>query len=449
MRAGTLRRKFEFDSNMFVLILISIVTLVLETTIARLYIFLYPGPQSFQLNIGLFVAGIIIFLFSHLLILSSIRKQLKGLFGTSPHRLKLLFRFVTITQFILSGLLILALFQILVNSSYKTSFIISIVIISYLSGIINLSILAERFIRWILRNRSYVSLLFGFATFSILINTIFTIIFVVGVLSNQPDEIRRHIGLLTAVFSDFYRTYSQLYSVTFLISYLVTWFATVTVLHSHSNKLGRARFWALVLLPLLYFVGEFYPLILPLLAQYRSSDPVTFTIIFTLIFSMIKIAGAFFFGIGFWYMARRIQQKSLKSFLNISAYGLILLFVTNQAIVLLNTLFPPLGLMTACFVGLSSFLLLVGTYSAAVSVSNDVTIRKAIRNSIEKESELIGEIGNAELDMELRAKVLAMMDKLSSRIQEDTRVEPSLTDQDIKDYTNEVIQEVIRRKLSK
>ena len=449
MRAGTLRRKFEFDSNMFVLILISIVTLVLETTIARLYIFLYPGPQSFQLNIGLFVAGIIIFLFSHLLILSSIRKQLKGLFGTSPHRLKLLFRFVTITQFILSGLLILALFQILVNSSYKTSFIISIVIISYLSGIINLSILAERFVRWILRNRSYVSLLFGFATFSILINTIFTIIFVVGVLSNQPDEIRRHIGLLTAVFSDFYRTYSQLYSVTFLISYLVTWFATVTVLHSHSNKLGRARFWALVLLPLLYFVGEFYPLILPLLAQYRSSDPVTFTIIFTIIFSMIKIAGAFFFGIGFWYMARRIQQKSLKSFLNISAYGLILLFVTNQAIVLLNTLFPPLGLMTACFVGLSSFLLLVGTYSAAVSVSNDVRIRKAIRNSIEKESELIGDIGDAELDMELRAKVFSMMDKLSRRLQEDTQVESSLTEEDIRDYTNKVIQEVIQRKVSK
>lgn len=70
----------------------------------------------------------------------------------------------------------------------------------------------------------------------------------------------------------------------------------------------------------------------------------------------------------------------------------ILLFVTNQATLLLNTLFPPLGLMTACFVGLSSFLLLVGTYSAAVSVSNDVKIRKAIRTSIEKESRLIGQI---------------------------------------------------------
>ena len=111
--------------------------------------------------------------------------------------------------------------------------------------------------------------------------------------------------------------------------------------------------------------------------------------------------------------------------------------------------FLRLGLMTACFVGLSSFLLLVGIYSAAVSVSNDVRIRKAIRNSIEKESELIGDIGDAELDMELRDKVFSMMDKLSRRLQEDTQVESSLTDEDIRDYTNKVIQEVIQRKVSK
>ena len=314
MMSRTRMSRFDFETNLFVLIVISIVTLVLETTIARLYVFLYPGPQSFQLNIILFAAGIIIFLFSHLIILVYIRKRLKNLFGDSPHRLKFLFRFVAIIQFVLSGLLILALFQILVDSSYKTSLIMSVVIISYLSGIINLSILAERFVRWILRNRSYVSLLFGFATFSILINTIFTVVFVIGVLSTQPDEIERHIGLLPAILSDFYQTYAPLYSISFIISYLVTWFATVTVLYSHSNRLGRARFWALALLPLLYIVGEFHPLILPVLAQYRISDPVTFTIIYTLIFSLIRIAGAIFFGIGFWSMAGKIQQKSLEFF---------------------------------------------------------------------------------------------------------------------------------------
>ena len=441
--------KLDSDVTMFILIVVSIVTLVLETTVARLYIFLYPGPQSLQFNILLFGSGIIIFSLSHILILFNIRKRLKELFKTSQHVLKLVFQFIAIVQFILSGLLVLVLFQILFDLSYKTSLIIGIVSISYISGIFNLAILSDRFIRWIYRGRSYVSLLFGFATFSILLNTIFTMIFIVGVLLTQPNDIGWHIGILSATFSGFNDTLRQFYSVSFSIAYVVTWFATVTVLHTHSYRLGKVKFWAFVILPLLYIIGEFQVLILPLLSEYRSADPVTFTIAYTLIFNMIKFAGAFFFGIGFWSMARKIEQKSLKSFLNISAYGLILLFVTNQATLLLNTLFPPLGLMTACFVGLSSFLLLVGTYSAAVSVSNDVRVRKAIRSSVEKESQLIGHIGDAEMQMRLSAKVYSMMNNLPKRLQEDTQVESSLTEEDIKNYTNQVIQELIQRKKSK
>jgi hypothetical protein len=442
------RSKLHSDTIMFILIVVSIVTLVLETTLARLYIFLYPGPQSLQFNTILFATGIIIFSLSHSLILVNIRKRLKGLFKTSQHTLKLVFQFISIVQFVLSGLLILVLFQILIVLSYKTSLIIGIVSISYISGIFNLIILSERFIRWIHSGRSYVSLLFGFATFSILLNTIFTLMFIVGVLLTQTNDIGWHIGIMNATFSGFNDTLKQFYSVSFIISYVVTWFATVTVLHTYSYRLGKVKFWAFAILPLLYIIGEFQVFILPLLSEYRSADPVAFTVTYTLIFNTIKFGGAFFFGIGFWSMARKIEQKSLKSFLIISAYGLILLFVTNQATLLLNTLFPPLGLMTACFVGLSSFLLLVGTYSAAVSVSNDVRIRKAIRSSVEKESQLIGHIGDAELRMTLNAKVYSMMNKLPKRLQKDTQVESSLTDEDIKNYTNQVIQELIQRKNS-
>ena len=441
--------KFDSDVTMFILIVVSIVTLVLETTIARLYIFLYPGPQSLQFNILLFVSGIIIFSLSHILILVNIRKRLKGLFKTSQHTLKAVFRIIAIVQFMLSGLLVLVLFQILIDLSYKTSLIIGIVSVSYLSGIFNLAILSERFIRWIHSGRSYISLLFGFATFSILLNTIITMIFIVMVLLSQPNDIGWHIGILSATFSGINDTLRQYYSVSFITAYVVTWFATVTILRTNSYRLGKVRFWVFVVLPLLYIIGEFQVLILPLLSEYRAADPVTFTIVYTLTFNTIKFAGAFFFGIGFWSMARMIEQKSLKSFLNISAYGLILLFVTNQATLLLNTLFPPLGLMTACFVGLSSFLLLVGTYSAAVSVSNDARIRKAIRTSVEKESQLIGHIADAEMQIRLNAKVYSMMNKLTKRLQEDTQVESSLTDEDIKNYTNQVIQELVRRKIPK
>ncbi len=87
--------------------------------------------------------------------------------------------------------------------------------------------------------------------------------------------------------------------------------------------------------------------------------------------------------------------------------------------------------------------------SVTVSVSNDARIRKAIRTWVEKESELIGDIGDAELDMELRNKVSSMINKLSKRVKEDTEVESSLTDEDIKNYTNQVIQEIIHRKVAK
>jgi len=92
MTARVWTGKFDSDVTMFILIVASIVTLVIETSLARLYIFLYPGPQSLQFNILLFGSGIIIFSLSHTLILVNIRKRLKGLFKTSSHKLQTVFR---------------------------------------------------------------------------------------------------------------------------------------------------------------------------------------------------------------------------------------------------------------------------------------------------------------------------------------------------------------------
>ncbi|CAN5594213.1 hypothetical protein BH18THE1_BH18THE1_04610 [soil metagenome] len=437
--------KLGSDTSMFFLLVVSIVSLLIEITVARLSNVLYSGPEMLPLSEFLFASGIIIFSIAHSLILLNVRKKMNALFGISQHMLKRLLQYMIIVQFILNGLMVIILIQILNDLIYKSNLIISIVSISYISGILNLTLLTHRFVRWILSGRSYVSLLFGIATCSILINTIFTFVFLVKILLSQPNEIAWHIGILSLPISDFTYTLSQFYSISFIISSLVTWLATITVLHTYSFRIGKVKFWTFAILPLLYIIGEFQSFYLPLLTDYRLANPVGFTIINILTFSTIRFGGALFFGFGFWAMSRKIQQKSLKTFLNISAYGLILLFVTNQASLLLNTLFPPLGLTTASFVGLSSFLLLVGTYSAALSVSYDVNIRKAIRTSLEKESQLIGHIGNAELQAKLSSKVRSMLDKFPKSLQ-DTQMESSLTDEDIKNYTNEVIHELIRRK---
>jgi len=254
------------------------------------------------------------------------------------------------------------------------------------------------------------------------------------------------VGELFQTISGSSYTLQSLYSISFSISYLLTWISTVVILKNYSSKVGRAKFWLLVTLPLLYFVGQFQYLILPIFRNSLINDPFTFTITYTLFFTMIKFAGAIFFGIGLWTMAKGIQQKSLRSLLNISSYGLMLVFFSNQSIILLNNLFPPMGLIVVSFIGIASFLLLCGTYSAALSVASDIRIRKSIRSSVQKELELVGNIGQAEFDINLRNKVVSLTKALSAKLKEDTGVESSLTSEDIKEYTVQVIHEVALRK---
>ena len=56
-----------------------------------------------------------------------------------------------------------------------------------------------------------------------------------------------------------------------------------------------------------------------------------------------------------------------------------LLFISNQAVILATASYPPLGLATVSFMGLSSFLVFIGIYATAVSVAEDIKLRRTIR----------------------------------------------------------------------
>jgi hypothetical protein len=101
-------------------------------------------------------------------------------------------------------------------------------------------------------------------------------------------------------------------------------------------------------------------------------DPVFYGILLTFIFTFSKLVGWIFFGIAFWMVARSISPDSIvRKCMVISAYGLLLLFISYQANGIVVTSYPPFGLATISFMGLSSYLILVGIYSAAISVSEE------------------------------------------------------------------------------
>ena len=215
------------------------------------------------------------------------------------------------------------------------------------------------------------------------------------------------------------------------------------LLRHYSRKLGKIKYWVIVIIPLGYFLSQFQPLFLFTFADFRMSDPVLFGVIYTLLFSMSKPLGGVLFGIAFWIVAKNLKDNKVKGYLILSAYGMTLLFASNQPTSLILAPYPPFGLITVCFIGLASYLLYLGIYSSALSVSEDSRLRQTIRKCALKESQqFLDAIGSAEMEQEIQKKVLRFSKRTKALMEDETGISTSLDDDDIKRYLDEVLIEV-------
>jgi hypothetical protein len=119
----------------------------------------------------------------------------------------------------------------------------------------------------------------------------------------------------------------------------------------------------------------------------------------------------------------------------ISEYGLTLIFISNQAILLAqNVPYPPFGFVAVSFMGLSSYMLLVGIYSSAISVAEDSKLRQTIRDVATKELRLLDNIGTAQMAQEIQKTVIGITKRTQETMTEETGVESSLTAEDMRQY---------------
>ena len=120
-----------------------------------------------------------------------------------------------------------------------------------------------------------------------------------------------------------------------------------------------------------------------------------------------------------------------------------LLFASNQPSALLLAPYPPFGLVTVCFMGLASYLLYLGIYSSALSVSEDSRLRQTIRKAALKESQqFLDAIGSAEMEQEIQKRVLRFSKKTKTLMEDETGISTSVDDEDIKRYLDEVMIEL-------
>jgi hypothetical protein len=198
-----------------------------------------------------------------------------------------------------------------------------------------------------------------------------------------------------------------------------------------------------------YFILQFLPSFVNLFSAVLESNPISAGIIYTVIFTLSKPVGGILFGIGFWFVARSLPKNSIvRRYFIMASFGIILLFTSNQAVILVTFTYPAFGVVTVSTIGLSSYLLFLGIYASAISVAQDAKLRHSIRKLALKESKLLDNIGSAHKEQELETTVMRIIEDTRETLKAETGVESSLEKQDIIEYTKDVLREIKTRSTS-
>jgi hypothetical protein len=359
-----------------------------------------------------------------------------------------IYRSTKVVQYALGIVLGYILFQILVGSSYSTYALLAAIACSYALCIGILAIFVARMMTILLASnrKAIIMILFALALGAIAVNMAITVVDVSLRLLDRPAETRIFFGGSMDVSKGRYNTLDNLYFSSYIASFFTAWISTTAMLSFYAKRVGKLWFWLFTASPIVFFLAQFATLLTPALSNtVITFDPFLAARIGTLIGTIVKPLSGLMLALSFWVVARTMDRtNSLRIYLIISGLGLLLLFATNQAILLSIAPYPPFGFASITLAGLSAYLAVVGIYTSSISMSNDAKIRKSIKSLAKSESRLLDSIASAEMQKEVESRVIKVIKVQSSEIEDQTGSKPSLTDDEIKEYLNKVLKEIKR-----
>jgi hypothetical protein len=152
--------------------------------------------------------------------------------------LNLLYKSVTIIQYLLSGIIVFVLLQILVFSEFYTSTISLTAVISYLMVIFMMMFLSLRFFSWFRLHKNRVVLFYLLSTITLTMNAVFSLALILTVSPGIPSPIgESQIAVMTRPIAA-----SSLASIlnngniaTSILSFILSWVATAFLLREYSE----------------------------------------------------------------------------------------------------------------------------------------------------------------------------------------------------------------------
>lgn len=359
----------------------------------------------------------------------------------SKLNINLIYRIAKLVQYVLGCIVLYVVIQINLFSYYSSFALLLAILVSYLSCIGILGILLLKLVRWIyFRKHTFFLFLFVCALSGLLSNSLIAIVDASLRLDLRPEEIRPILGGSIDVGKGKFDSLDTAYHYSYIFSFFAAWLSAILLLSYYAKSIGKFKYWLISCSPALFFLGQFAPFILSASVFGLDLDPFLLMKVNTIIATLSKPIGGLMLSLVFWSMAKLTEQfnPGLSRHLWIAGCGLLLLFMANQVILMTLAPFPPFGLSTSTVFGFASYLVLIGIYSSAASVAQNVVLRDRIRKLAS--SKLLDSFANAELEAQLEKEIVRIVEKDSDF--KNDKIISSPSDQEIKHYIQEVLREL-------
>jgi hypothetical protein len=437
--------------------LAAIIILISAMTISNfLYYFLlddiFTEQLSSPLGVVLFVMLVVLsYGAGHYILLHTLSQTDRDI-GNKSRFFRLVYNAVRIAFYATAVIVTLIIVQIALTSQYYVGMSVAVMAISFLLGSGTYVLLSYKFFMWYSSMHNGTTLLYGVAFAITLVGAGMLVIVNLAVTLENPGQIESFPPVTDDDNDTSYYTERkspelfnlfQIVNTPIRMAFVLFWIATVLLLHNYSKTIGRMKFWLIISLPMASF----------LLGVGFSLTMFEEGLLDAIIFPSAASAGGVLFGIVFLTLSRsirQIQQNTVAHYLTIAGYGAVLAYasVTSNMPIIdrLHTPFPPFATVPWAFAGFATYLISSGFYFSAISISQDIKLRKSVRQLGAKGSKLLDNIGSAQMEQEIKETVLTIAKEQEETLKQQTGVEQTMSDEDIQLYVAEVMKELKKAK---
>jgi len=346
------------------------------------------------------------------------------------------------SQFMVIAFLVVEIVQMVFVKMYNSSLTLLILFTSFVPSVLFILLLVVLLVRWFRSSKNFMIIAYAISFSIVCIYLVLSIVYVNVQYTSTSEWIKAkslHSTLVNSSVSDLSFSFGVTLDALSLLSFVFVWIATVALLRQYRNKIGRTRFWVIIMIPLIYFLFPFETYFANFSEAMLSGSPVIFSVIYILLFSATKQVGGILFSIVFLTAATKIKQPNLQNSLKIAAIGIAIVFSSIEINSLLYAAYPPYGVLTIMLMPLGSYSLFMGLFASARLASQDKKLRREFFQSTEKQLAFLQTLGKVQMEKELEKSLKSILKR--SSVLDESR-DDYRREENVRELVQEVLDEV-------